>query len=174
MGAEVKMKPSLLSGAQIRAARALLKWSAADLARQSSLGVNTVRRAEVAEGKTSLTAANEFAIRRAFEFAGVEFIEENGGGPGVRLRRRRQKKKLARTNPAELETSVTALVRGILVELVSEESTGRSLERQERDLRAQIRNFSAGDRLSRGGCSLPATDAALSRISRVAPMSDII
>jgi ribosome-binding protein aMBF1 (putative translation factor) len=86
------VKPSLLSSAQIRAARALLKWSAADLARQSSLGVNTVRRAEVAEGKTSLTTANELAIRRALESAGVEFIDENGGGPGVRLRKRQLKK----------------------------------------------------------------------------------
>ena len=87
------MKPSVLSGAQIRAARALLKWSAADsLARQSALGVNTVRRAEVAQDKTSLTAANELALRRAFELAGVEFIEENGGGPGVRLRKRQPKK----------------------------------------------------------------------------------
>jgi len=86
------MKPSLLSSAQIRAARALLKWSAADLAGQSALGVNTIRRAEVAEGKTSLTAANELAIRRAFETAGVEFIDENGGGPGVRLRKRQPKK----------------------------------------------------------------------------------
>jgi len=31
-------------------------------------------------------------IRRAFELAGVEFIDENGGGPGVRLRKRHQKK----------------------------------------------------------------------------------
>jgi hypothetical protein len=46
-----------------------------------------VRRAEVAEEGTSLTAANELAIRRALEAAGVEFIDENGGAPGVRLRR---------------------------------------------------------------------------------------
>jgi ribosome-binding protein aMBF1 (putative translation factor) len=77
-----------LSSAQIRAARALLRWSAADLAGESALGVNTIRRAEVAEGETSLTAANELAVRRALEAAGVEFIDENGGGPGVRLRKR--------------------------------------------------------------------------------------
>jgi hypothetical protein len=59
----------------------LLRWSAVDLARESALGVNTVRRAEVAKEETSLTAANELAIRRALEGAGVEFIEENGGGP---------------------------------------------------------------------------------------------
>jgi ribosome-binding protein aMBF1 (putative translation factor) len=79
------MKSAALSSAQIRAARALLRWSAADLAREAALGANTIRRAEVAEGRTSLTAANELAIRRAFETAGVEFIDENGGGAGVRL-----------------------------------------------------------------------------------------
>ena len=77
-----------LTGAQIRAARALLKWSAADLARHCALGVNTIRRAEIAEDATSLTIANELAIRRTLELAGVEFIDENGGGPGVRLRKR--------------------------------------------------------------------------------------
>jgi len=34
-----------------------------------------------------MTAANDFAIRRALEAAGVEFIDENGGGAGVRLRK---------------------------------------------------------------------------------------
>ena len=81
------MKAVLLSGAQIRVARALLKWSAADLAQRSTLGVNTIRRAEAVDAGTSLTAANELAIRRAIETAGVEFIDENGGGPGVRLRK---------------------------------------------------------------------------------------
>jgi hypothetical protein len=80
------MKKGALSGAQIRAARALLRWSAADLAMQSALGANTVRRAEVVDEETSLTAANELAIRRALEAGGVEFIDENGGGPGVRLK----------------------------------------------------------------------------------------
>jgi hypothetical protein len=50
------------------------------------VGVNTVRRAEIAAADTSLTAANEAAIKRALEAAGVEFIAANGGGPGVRLR----------------------------------------------------------------------------------------
>jgi hypothetical protein len=85
------MKTVALSSAQIRAARALLRWSAQDLARASALGVNTIRRAEIAEHEISLTAANHLAVRRALEAAGVEFIDENGGGPGVRLRQRRQK-----------------------------------------------------------------------------------
>ena len=85
------MEKHVLSSAQIRAARALLRWSAADLAKASSLGANTIRRAEVAEDGTSLTAANELAVRRALESAGVEFIDENGGGPGVRLEERTEK-----------------------------------------------------------------------------------
>ena len=76
-----------LSGAQIRAGRSLIRWSAAELARASALGANTIRRAEVTDGETSLTLANDQAIRRALEVAGVEFIDENGGGAGVRLRR---------------------------------------------------------------------------------------
>ena len=86
------MKKGALSSAQIRAARALLRWSAADLAKESALGANTIRRAEVAEEETSLTAANELSIRRALETAGIEFIDENGGGPGVRLRKSAKEK----------------------------------------------------------------------------------
>jgi hypothetical protein len=76
-----------LTSAQIRAARALLRWSAVDLARSSAVGLTTIRRAELTENATSLTAANELSIRRALEEAGIEFIEKNGGGEGVRLKR---------------------------------------------------------------------------------------
>ena len=34
-----------------------------------------------------MTTANDLSVRRALENAGVEFIDENGGGPGVRLRK---------------------------------------------------------------------------------------
>jgi hypothetical protein len=47
---------------------------------QEKFPVWTDRRAEVADEGTSLTAANELAIRRALDAAGVEFIDENGGG----------------------------------------------------------------------------------------------
>jgi hypothetical protein len=40
-----------------------------------------------------MTAANDLAVRRSLEAAGVEFLEENGGGPGVRLRQRYRSKK---------------------------------------------------------------------------------
>jgi transcriptional regulator with XRE-family HTH domain len=73
---------SHITGGQIRAARAFLRWSAEDLASRSRLGVATIRRAEAQDGVVSLTSA----IRHAFESAGVQFIPENGGGVGVRLR----------------------------------------------------------------------------------------
>ena len=79
--------PSALTSAQIRAARALIRWSAEDLARVSAVGVTTIRRAELAEDATSLTAANDRSLRRALEDAGVEFIDENGGGAGVRMKK---------------------------------------------------------------------------------------
>ena len=80
------LKP--LTSAQMRAGRALIRWSAEDLARETALSVTTIRRAELTEGETSMTTANDLAVRRALEAAGVEFIDENGGGPGVRLRQR--------------------------------------------------------------------------------------
>jgi transcriptional regulator with XRE-family HTH domain len=81
------MRSKPLTSAQIRAARALLRWSAEDLARETALSVATIRRAELAEDETSMTTANGLAVRDALESAGVEFIDENGGGPGVRLRK---------------------------------------------------------------------------------------
>jgi ribosome-binding protein aMBF1 (putative translation factor) len=78
-----------LTSAQIRAARSLIRWSAEDLATHSSLSVATIRRAELTDSETSMTTANDLAVRRALEAAGVEFIDENGGGPGVRLRKRK-------------------------------------------------------------------------------------
>jgi hypothetical protein len=81
-----------LTSSQIRAARALLRWSAEELAQQSLLSVATIRRAELTEGNTSMTAANDLAVRRALEAAGVEFIDDDGGGPGVRLRHRSRPK----------------------------------------------------------------------------------
>jgi transcriptional regulator with XRE-family HTH domain len=78
-----------LASAQIRAARALLRWRAEDLAEASNLGIATIRRAELSEDQTSLTAANEDAIRRALESAGIDFLDENGGGAGVRFRKRK-------------------------------------------------------------------------------------
>jgi hypothetical protein len=83
-----KKKP--LTSTQIRAARALIRWTAEDLSRQSSVSLRTIRRAELAESHTAMTTTNDLAIRRALESAGIEFIDENGGGLGVRLRKANQ------------------------------------------------------------------------------------
>jgi len=75
-----------LTSAQIRAARALIRWSAEDLAHHCPVSITTIRRAELMPSTTALTRANDQAIRHALEQAGVEFINAEGGGPGVRLR----------------------------------------------------------------------------------------
>ncbi|MDI7861905.1 helix-turn-helix domain-containing protein [Rhizobiaceae bacterium n13] len=75
-----------ITGAQIRAARALVRWSAKELASAANIGVATVSRAEVEDGRPTVTSANLKAIQVALETAGIEFIPVNGGGVGVRFR----------------------------------------------------------------------------------------
>jgi hypothetical protein len=84
--ADVK-RPLPLTSAQIRAARALIHWSAEHLAKVSEIGVSTIRRAELEPSETKLTRVNDQAIRRTLEAAGVLFIDADGrAGPGVRLK----------------------------------------------------------------------------------------
>ena len=78
----------IMFGCQMRAARALVNWTAQQLADASKVGVATIRRAEVSEGPVRMTAVNSAAVRVALETAGIVFIPENGGGPGARLRER--------------------------------------------------------------------------------------
>lgn len=76
-------KRLMLTPAQIRAARALLNWSQADLAAASGVALQSIKNIET--GKTDPRLSTATALCRALEAAGVEFIAENGGGPGVRL-----------------------------------------------------------------------------------------
>ena len=76
----------MISPAQSRMARAALTWSLDDLSSAASVGKSTIMRFET--GKTQPIPATLAAIQRALEAAGVQFIAENGGGPGVRLRDR--------------------------------------------------------------------------------------
>lgn len=76
----------LITGSQLRAARALVRWSVEDLADRSRVAVATVIHAEAEEGL--VTAADARSFLCALEEAGVEFIAENGGGVGVRFARR--------------------------------------------------------------------------------------
>lgn len=79
-----------ITGVQIRAARAVLRWSAKDLAKAAKIGVATVSRAEVEDGIPRLTAANLKAIQTALEATGIVFIWKADGGVGVLLRATRQ------------------------------------------------------------------------------------
>jgi transcriptional regulator with XRE-family HTH domain len=69
---------------QCRMARAALGWSLGDLAAAAKVGVDTVTRFERGDALKERTVE---AIQRALEEAGMAFIPENGGGPGVRLRK---------------------------------------------------------------------------------------
>jgi predicted transcriptional regulator len=75
---------------QCRAARALLNWSQQELADSAAVGIVTVRQLEAALHEPRRSTLN--VIRLAFEKAGVEFIDENGGGAGVRLRKPKGRK----------------------------------------------------------------------------------
>jgi transcriptional regulator with XRE-family HTH domain len=70
---------------QCRAARGLLDWSQQVLAERAGVGIVTIRQLE-AESHLPRRATLA-VVRGAFEVAGVEFIDENGGGAGVRLRK---------------------------------------------------------------------------------------
>ena len=78
------MSPPLTSEL-IRAARALLRWEQRDLAEISSVSLPTIKRLEAKPGILGAHGSTVAALQRALENAGIEFIEENGGGPGLRL-----------------------------------------------------------------------------------------
>jgi transcriptional regulator with XRE-family HTH domain len=74
----------MITGAQIRAARAMLEWTRADLARASGISANGI--ANIETGASSPLAVTLERIQHALERAGVGFID-NGDGPGVQLRK---------------------------------------------------------------------------------------
>jgi transcriptional regulator with XRE-family HTH domain len=83
---------NLITTGQVKAARALLGWSQADLASRSGVSEPTIARLEALKGELGGREGTAGKIRTALETAGVDFIDENGGGPGVRLRKRQRKK----------------------------------------------------------------------------------
>lgn len=80
------MKSATITGAQIRGARALLDWSRDTLSLKSGVSIRTLVSIEAEEGnpKDETLAL----IAETLSKAGILFIKENGGGPGVRLRKR--------------------------------------------------------------------------------------
>lgn len=76
---------SRLTGAQLRGARGLLNITAQELAQASNVSLRTIRRAEQLDGPVQMNLPNAERIVAELEAMGIEFIESNGGGPGVRL-----------------------------------------------------------------------------------------
>ena len=76
---------STLIGAQIRAARAMLGWSLADLAQASGVSLSTIRRAEAGMGVLNITLPNLNSMRIALKAAGIEFIGTPDHAPGIRI-----------------------------------------------------------------------------------------
>ena len=74
---------------QIRAARALIDWTREDLAKASGVTIRTLARIE--NSQTVPRLATLQALTAALETAGIQFIPENGSGPGVRLARSSKK-----------------------------------------------------------------------------------
>jgi len=80
----------MIDAAQCRAARGILDWSQQELADKAGVGVVTIRQLEA--GIHAPRRATLDVVRRCLETAGVEFIDENGGGPGVRLKKSTKKR----------------------------------------------------------------------------------
>jgi transcriptional regulator with XRE-family HTH domain len=75
-----------ITAAQCRAARGLLGWTQQALADRAGIGTVAINQLENEVSQPRRATLD--VIRRAFEAGGVEFIDENGGGAGVRLRKR--------------------------------------------------------------------------------------
>ncbi len=86
-----------ITAGQCKAARALLELTQGELADAAKLGLSTIVDFEKKRRKVSVVATQ--AIRSALSAGGIEFIDENGGGPGVRLRKRQQKRASASDHP---------------------------------------------------------------------------
>ena len=76
----------MITGMQVRAAKALIRWSGADLAQKANVSLSSIRRIEAFDGlpdSASVKVLN--SVQKALESAGIEFIGTPDDGPGVRL-----------------------------------------------------------------------------------------
>lgn len=80
----------MITGPQIRMARGYAKLSAAALGELAGVAESTIKRMEKAAGVPTASGTNLDKVQTALETLGLEFIPENGGGAGVRLKKRRQ------------------------------------------------------------------------------------
>jgi transcriptional regulator with XRE-family HTH domain len=73
----------MISGSQIRAARAILRWSAQDLADRANVGIQTIKRFEAVDGVPPSRSSTLLDVKAALEAAGIEFIGSPGNDPGI-------------------------------------------------------------------------------------------
>ena len=76
----------MITGAQIRAARAALRWTAARLALEGGVGIQTVMRLESHDGVPPSRSSTLVEVQNTLEAAGIEFVGSPDDGPGIRLR----------------------------------------------------------------------------------------
>ena len=77
----------MITSEQVRAARALLRIEQKDLADASKVSLASIKRLETQPGPLAAQPRTVDAIRSALEAAGIIFVDENGEGHGVRLRK---------------------------------------------------------------------------------------
>lgn len=76
----------MITGLQIRAARAALGWSATELAKRSNIAMKTVARLEQSDGIPPSHSSTLHEIKKTLESAGIEFVGAPDDGPGIRIR----------------------------------------------------------------------------------------
>ena len=79
----------MISSEQIRAARGLIRWEQRDLAEASGVSLPSIKRLECQPGPLAAQSRTVAALKSALETAGIIFVEQNGEGPGVRMRKNR-------------------------------------------------------------------------------------
>ena len=80
----------MITGSQIRAARAVLRISAIELAAKAEVGEQTIKRFEASEGVPPSRSSTLIEVQKALEAAGIEFIGTPEDRPGIRINLKRQ------------------------------------------------------------------------------------
>ena len=82
----------MLQASQLRAARALLGWRQEDLAKASKSALATIARIEQSEGPVQGRFSTIMRIQDALQHAGIRFLDDDGEGFGVRLKKRQHRR----------------------------------------------------------------------------------
>jgi transcriptional regulator with XRE-family HTH domain len=75
----------MITGSQIRAARAALRWSVQELANKAGVSTQTIKRFEIAEGIPQSRTQTLLDVTSALEVGGIEFIGTSSDRPGLRI-----------------------------------------------------------------------------------------